>query len=101
MMTEAHVDTGLGAVYLKKLCRHFARNVPTTVCGFQGRIEFPFGPCRIDVNDAQMILHIEVSNPQNLDEAERTVTDHLLRMAREALTIQWIRSATTPEATKT
>lgn len=101
MMTEAHVETGFGAVYLKKLCRHFAHNVPTTVCGFQGRIEFPFGPCRIDVNDAQMILRIEVSNPQNFDEAEQTVADHLLRMAREALTIQWIRSAAKPKATIT
>lgn len=93
MMTEATVKTEFGALYLKKLCRHFARKVPTTMSDSQGRIEFPFGPNRIDIDDEQIHLQIEVNDPAEIDRAEQVVADHLIRMAhKENLTVQWVRN---------
>jgi len=98
MMTEAIVKTEFGALYLKKLCRHFARKVPTTMNESQGRIEFPFGANRITIDDAQMHLQIEVSNPDEVDTAEKIVTEHLIRMAhKENLTVQWVRNSAAME----
>lgn len=92
MMTEAIVKTEFGALYLKKLCRHFAHKVPTRIFGTQGRIEFPFGPNRIDVDKLQMHLQIEVNDPAEMDRAEQVVTEHLIRMAhKESLAVQWKR----------
>lgn len=94
MRTETIVNTELGALYLKKLCRHFARRVPVMMSGTQGRIEFPFGPGRINAEDQQMHLQIEVSDPADIDRAEQIVAEHLIRMAhKEDLTVQWVRNA--------
>jgi len=98
MMTEAIVKTEFGKLYLKKLCRHFARKVPTTMSDSQGRIEFPFGPNRIDVDDEQMHLQIEVNDSAEIDCAEKVVTEHLIRMAhKENLTVQWVRNNSSSE----
>ena len=93
MTTEAIVKTEFGALYLKKLCRHFAHKIPATISGSQGRIEFPFGPCRINVNDEQMHLHIEVDDAAEMDRAEQVVAEHLIRMAnKDEPTVKWIRN---------
>lgn len=100
MKTEAIVKTELGALYLKKLCRHFARKVPATMTESQGRIEFPFGPNRINVDDKQMHLQIEVNDPAEIDRAEQVVTEHLIRMAhKENLSVQWVRTNASQEVT--
>ena len=92
MMTEAIVKTEFGELYLKKLCRHFARKVPTTMSDSQGRIEFPFGPNRINVYEEQMHLQIEVKDLAEIDSAEKVVTEHLIRMAyKENLSVLWKR----------
>lgn len=92
MMTEAIVKTEFGALYLKRLCRHFAHKVPTTMSGSQGRIEFPFGPNCISVDDEQMHLQIEVNDSAEIDRAEQVVAEHLIRMAnKDNPTVKWIR----------
>ncbi len=58
----------------------------------QARIEFPFGPNRISVDDEQMHLQIEVDDSAEIDSAEQVVAEHLIRMAhKESLTVQWKR----------
>ena len=93
MITEANIATELGSIYLRKLCRHFARKVPTTLSGTRGRIEYPFGPCRIHINDQRMQIRIEINNPDDLERAEKMVRDQLIRIARpDTPTINWVRS---------
>lgn len=102
MITEATVKTKFGSVYLKKLCRHFARKVPTTVDKTKARIEFPFGTSRINVDDDQLHLQIEVKDSSEINCAEQIVADHLIRMAhKENLTVQWVRNDSSAKETTT
>lgn len=90
MIIRATVDTSYGQEYLRKLCRHFAHKVPIILTKTQGRIEFPFGPCRIKVDARKMHLTIEINNDHQAEIAEKILEEHLLRMANlEQLEIKW------------
>jgi len=90
LIIRATVDTSYGQEYLNKLCRHFAHKVPVILIKTQGRIEFPFGPCRIKVDARKMHLTIEINNDHQAEEAEKILEEHLLRMANlEQLEIKW------------
>lgn len=92
MITKAIVDTSHGELYLSKLCRHFAREVPAMLTRTQGRIEFTFGPCRIDVCDKQMHISIEVNDVHQASKAERVVTKQLSHISRkDKPDLQWKR----------
>ena len=96
--SRATVQTSFGAAYLKRLCRHFARKVPVTVTKSEGRIQFPFGACRIDTNDRFLFLRVEVDNSEDIDLAEKVVTEHLIRMAnRDNPEVNWRRGNSTHE----
>lgn len=93
MISSSTVTTDHGKAYLKRLCRHFAHKIPATIDGDRGTLEFPFGVCLIDLKDRQMIIQIDVIDPDNADRAERVVADHLIRMAnRDKPTVEWQRS---------
>jgi len=95
MITQATVQTPYGEFYLTRLCRHFAHKVPATVVETQGLIEFPFGPCRIEVDTEQMHFSIKVHEDHEVVLAEKVVKEHLLRMAnRDQPLVEWHR---TPE----
>lgn len=101
MITQATVQTAFGGLYLKKLCRHFAHKVPATLTESQGRIEFPFGACRIDVDPEQMHFSIEVHEEDEVMEAEEVLKDHLLRMAnRDQPLVEWHRISSTPTSSR-
>jgi len=86
------VETSCGQEYLKKLCRHFAHKVPVILTKTQGRIELPFGPCRIKVDARKMHLSIEINDNHQAEEAEKTLEKHLLRIANlKQLEIKWHR----------
>jgi hypothetical protein len=69
MHTEAQVTTASGQIYLKKLCRHFAHKVP------------------------EMCLVIDIEDTHEVADAERVVTEHLLRLVRgDTLDVRWVRS---------
>ena len=92
MITEALLKTEQGKLYLNKLCRHFAREVPATVIGSQGRIDPPFGLCRIRVMDQHMHLHVDVDSGRDIDKAERIVAEQLSHIARkDKPNLQWKR----------
>ena len=94
MKTRSIVATAFGDSYLKRLCRHFAHKIPASIDGRNGSLDFPFGVCRIDVNDREMDIQIEVTDPANIDRAESVVADHLIRMAnRDEPVVVWNREA--------
>ena len=89
--TTARVETKHGAAYAKRLCRHFAHKIPATAEGRHARIEFPFGPCTIDVDDPYMHIVVEVADESQVDRAERVVADHLVRMAnKDEPVVEWV-----------
>lgn len=90
--TMANVETRHGASYAKRLCRHFAHKIPTTVDDRHARIEFPFGPCSIDVDDTHMHIVVELSDESLIERAESVVADHLVRMAnKDEPVVNWVR----------
>lgn len=93
MISQATVETRHGALYLKKLCRHFAHKVPVALDGEQGRIELPFALCRIETDDGQMLFHLDIDDAEDAGRAEQVMTDHLLRMAnKDDPSVHWQRS---------
>jgi len=92
MITTSTVKTAFGESYMKRLCRHFAHKIPASIEGQQGTLEFPFGVCRIEVNDDSMHIRIDVDEAENIDKAEKVVADHLVRMAnRDEPVVAWER----------
>ncbi|MGI2108833.1 DUF2218 domain-containing protein [Shewanella frigidimarina] len=92
MITETFLETEQGKLYLNKLCKYFARQVPVSLIGLQGRIDLPCGLCRIRVTDLHMHFHIAVVNDQDTDRAERLVTQPLSRITgKDKLLFQWKR----------
>ncbi len=93
MQTRASVMTGNGVILLRKLCRHFAHKVPTTIADTQGIIDFPFGRCLLAANEGRLDLSISLGAALDAEKAEQVVGDHLQRMSRdEDLAIQWVRA---------
>ena len=63
----------------------------------RGRSEFPFGPCRIEVDPEQARFSIDVREDYEVVRAEEAVEDHLLRMAnRNQPLIEWHRIPSMP-----
>lgn len=92
MKTTSDVETIHGAFYAKRLCRHFAHKIPATFEGQHARIEFPFGPCTIDVDDTHMHIVVELADESQVERAERVVADHLVRMAnKDEPLVGWVR----------
>lgn len=91
-ISESTVVTLHGVSYLKRLCRHFSHKVPVSVTDSQGRIELPFGACRIDVDATHMHLRLEVTDPADVGRAEEVIATHLVRMAnRDKPVVEWHR----------
>ena len=93
MKTTANVETKHGEAYAKRLCRHFAHKIPATFENQKGTIEFPFGTCEIDVDEARMRIVVNVSDANLIERAESVVADHLVRMAnKDEPIVAWVRS---------
>lgn len=93
MQTEATVATQHGALYINKLCRHFGHKVPVQRSDNKARIDFPFGDCRIVVDENQVHFTLNVADPEDLGRAEQVVAEHFVRMAtRDQPQVVWNRS---------
>lgn len=93
MQTEATVATQHGALYITKLCRHFAHKVPIQRADNKACIEFPFGDCRIEVDANHVHFTMNVADSDDLSRAEQVVADHFVRMAtRDQPQVVWSRS---------
>ena len=92
MITQSTVSTIHGTAYLRRLCKHFAHKIPATWDDSEGRIDFPFGVCSIDVDENEMRFSIDVADPGDVERAEEVVGGHLVRMAnRDDPVVEWIR----------
>ena len=95
--SRAVVQTLFATSYIKRLCRHFAHKVPVTVTEQAGLVQFPFGSCRMDASDEYLSLRIETLIGADLGNAEKVITDHLIRMAnRDKPEVIWKREISEP-----
>lgn len=83
MITTAKVATPHGIAYTRRLCKHFAHKMSTSVEGNHGVIKFPFGVCTIDCDESHMHIRVELTDADDVARAERVIGDHLLRMANK------------------
>lgn len=92
MRSEARVPTEKAGRYMAQLCKHFAHKIPATFDDEAGRIEFPFGVCRLRAAPDALALEVESSDSPALDRLEGVVASHLERFAfREPLKVAWTR----------
>lgn len=76
---------------MRQLCSHFAHKVPASCDDASGWIEFPFGHCRLAVDDSSLLLTAEAENPEDLDRLEGVIARHLARFAwRETPDVVWV-----------
>jgi uncharacterized protein len=91
----AKVATPEASRYLQQLCKHFGHRLPVTFDERSGRIEFPFGECRLnaDEDDGPLTLSLATPSVRQLEELQDVVARHLLRFAfREPPEIAWCRA---------
>ena len=94
LASAAHVATPLAQRYMTQLCKHFEHRLPARYGAGEGRIEFPSGLCRMEVQGDLLILHAEAANAESLAQLENVVARHLERFAfRDKPEIAWTRSA--------
>lgn len=87
------IPTNRASVYLQQLCKHFGHKVPAEFDANAGRIELPFGECRLAADDAALTMIVE-GTQEDLPRLERVIGDHLTRFAfREAPTFTWEQGA--------
>lgn len=78
---------------MNKMCRHFARKVSVAMVGSRGRINFPFGICRIRVTDRDMLFRIEACDAQSIGQAEQAVEELVCRIAgAHDASLEWQRT---------
>lgn len=94
MLTTATVETLHGAAYTRRLVKHFAHKIHAVANDNGGRIDFPFGVCEIECDDQQMRISINVVDADDVERAERVVSDHLVRMAnKDEPVVTWTRQS--------
>ncbi|MCF4165261.1 DUF2218 domain-containing protein [Zavarzinia compransoris] len=96
IQSRAMVATASGRRYLGQLCKHFAHKIPTELDldAGNGRIDFPFGTCRLKSDAEGLRLDAEAADADTLEQVQQVIESHLIRFAhREDLTMTW---ASTP-----
>lgn len=89
--STARVSTTVPRRYLGQLCKHFEHKLPVELGEGQGRIEFPFGVCRLEAGVDWLQLRAEATDAETLAKTEDVVARHLLRFAfREPPEIVWM-----------
>lgn len=91
--SSATVPTPRAGIYMKQLCKHFGHKVPVELTETEGRIELPFGICRMVADDAALAMTVEGDSAE-IGRLEKVIGDHLCRFAfRENPAITWHRTA--------
>jgi hypothetical protein len=85
----AQLPTPHASRYLQQMCKHFGHKVPVDFNRGQGRIELPFGICRLEAGPAALTMRIE-AEALNIARLEQVIGSHITRFAfREDPTIAW------------
>lgn len=86
------ISTEYASKYLQQLCKHFAHKRPTTFNERTGQISFSAGECRLQANEAELLITVEATDAEHLPQLEDVVARHLVRFAfREELQFVWHR----------
>lgn len=90
LTTSAAIPTTAASRYLGQLCKHFAHKIPVEYDDHSGRADFPWGTCRLAVQDGVLRLDVVAEDDTSLARIKAVVEDHLVRFAwRETLTVAW------------
>lgn len=91
---QAVLATGHASKYLQQLCKHFAHKVTVEYDPSSGRVDFPFGDCRMRADERELMIECEAESPEALMRAQLVIVDHLERFAwREKPAIVWVPKA--------
>lgn len=92
--STAVIATEHASKYLQQLCKHFAHKVSVEFDTERGRIDFPFGDCRLQAGENALTIDCATKTDEELERAQNVVFDHLKRFAwREELEANWSVSA--------
>lgn len=91
VISKARVPTSRADRYANRLCKHFAHKIHAEWTPPEGVAEFPeFGTCRLIAQPDELLLRIEVPDPDKLSKVQDIVGGHLERFgARDNLTVKW------------
>jgi len=87
--STATISSDRASIYLQQLCKHFGHKVPVAFTESEGRIELPFGVCRLAADGQTLTMTVEGERP-DIARLEQVIGDHLTRFAfREAPAFSW------------
>ncbi|MBY8978024.1 DUF2218 domain-containing protein [Rhodobacteraceae bacterium NNCM2] len=91
--STATISSTRASGYLQQLCKHFGHKIPVEYTESDGRIELPFGTCRLKASDNVLTMTVEGA-PDDIARLEKVIGDHLARFAfRENPSIEWHENA--------
>lgn len=90
LSATATVPTQKASRYLKALCNHFNQKVTAEYDENRGTVDFGFGHCQMDADEATLVIHIQAENKDDFARVKYVVSDHLERFSgNEALQTSW------------
>lgn len=87
---QTTVATANASRYLQQLCKHFAHKVEVSFDALTGKVDFPFGDCRMWADDGALRIECVSETQETLARTHFVVHDHLTRFSwREKPEIVW------------
>ena len=86
----ASFETDNASRYLAMLRIHFGRKIETEIDINSGRVQFPFGRCKMTANKTKLEFLASAENQTRLNQVFQIVTSHLDRFAfRDNPNLTW------------
>ena len=87
---SASIKSEKASRYLQQLCKHFAHKAPVEFDTHNGRVEFPFGLCLMQVDGERLSIQCESQSDEAFARMRFVLDDHVKRFAwKEELELQW------------
>ena len=87
---KATVTTESPARLITRLCKHWGHKFPVRYDEREGEIELSIGRCHLSVVPAGLGVSLQAESPEQLQNLQQVVVDHLQRMASgEPLDFVW------------
>lgn len=75
---------------INRLCKHWGHKFPVRHDEREGEIELSIGHCHLGVVETGLAVSLQAESPEQLQQLQQVVTDHLQRMASgEVLSFDW------------
>ena len=88
--SEARITIEEPSRYLQQLCRYFAAKLPATHTQQRGQIVFAAGTCKLEVQDALLIMAVEAEDEASVARLEELLGRYLEHLAfHDRPTISW------------